>query len=80
MKAIIFAVLLGILIGGNLLALVPQETHEPTYCAMNHKDPNHRCDCVNQDHGEGCKNGVRDVEMKSCLAYCDKSQCHCCAS
>ncbi len=83
MKAIFFALLVGVLLGGNLLATLPQEggeEHEPTYCATNHKDTAHRCMCVEMDMGEGCKAGHRDVEFKGCLAFCAKNLCSCCAS
>lgn len=80
MRPILFVILAGILLGGNLLALVPQDTpHAPTYCATNHKDPAHRCDCVQNDPS-GCRDGKRDIEMRSCKAYCAKEMCSCCAS
>lgn len=79
MKPTILAILIAILAGVNLWAIVPQETHEPTYCTTENRDKAHKCDCVMQDP-TGCKDGKRDTEMSMCKAYCAKEMCHCCAS
>ena len=63
------------------LTLMQEEHPKPTeFCTPNHKNPERRCDCVNQDHGAGCKDGKRDIEMRSCGSYCWKEFCHCCLS
>ncbi len=68
----------------SMSAFLWSQTHpqEPPaeVCFTNHRDPAHRCDCVNQDEGKGCKDGKRDVEMATCKSFCWKDKCMCCAS
>lgn len=85
LKVSFLAILLGILVGGNLLAVLPQE-HEPpaVYCSPNQKDVEHRCTCVNQDP-ERCSNGKSNRERPPdgrivCKHDCYMAMCACCLS
>lgn len=58
-----------------------QEQPKPkTMCYPLTKDKKPACLCLQQDKGEGCKNGMRDVEMVNCTVYCWKDMCACCKS
>jgi hypothetical protein len=58
----------------------PQHEQPTEYCTPNAKQAEHRCMCLMQDHGAGCKDGKRDTEMTMCSSYCWKEMCHCCLS
>lgn len=78
--------LLALVLGSSLVptAFLWSQTHpqEPPaeVCFTNHRNPEHRCDCVKQDEGAGCKDGKRDVEMATCKSFCWKDKCACCAT
>ncbi len=84
MKASILAVLCGILLGGNLLATLPQDPPLPdatAYCAMNHKEENGKCQCTDVEvGGAACKRNDNN-RPRICKFMCGHAKsCHCCES
>ncbi len=58
----------------------PTHQHPETFCTA-HPRPNgvKACMCLKMAP-DGCVQGKREVEHKSCASYCWKSLCRCCAS
>lgn len=86
MKALLFASLMGVLLGGNLLAFMQNVPDPPLpdavmFCAMEHKEENGRCSCANPDMGGvACQRNDND-RPRMCKWQCGHAKsCGCCAS
>lgn len=70
-----------LIVGGTgIIAAQAPHPEPPGICFPTHKVEELRCDCLNQDKAEGCREGKREVETSVCKAYCHKAKCGCCMS
>ena len=87
MKPILFAILTGVLLGGNLLALVPQNVPDAPhpdavmFCTMEHAEDNGKCSCANPDAGGVACTLNDNNRPRMCKWQCGHAKtCACCAS